>query len=283
MRSPSTFAAMGHFKHESLLAAALLFCSACSGDATGPGDGSRYYKLASVNGHALPFVDNSMWVTRADLLLRADGSFVLGVVGNGGSISTGTYRPNDSTAALLFADAPVGSSSQLAGPITNDSVVIVVQQLGNSHPADVYFRHVYRRAALDANPVAAPTFELASINDHGPPLILSDEVQGEADRFVVRVLYDSLMFSDGMFYRRHNALRSVYYRRPSNDSLVAGAESVYGGYYSTVGARMILHPYIPSDLVDRSSDTLTVDGRNLVRTTAIYEGGVRRERYAARP
>ena len=243
------------------LVAAAALASCASGDPTGPGAGPSLYRLVSVDGSALPFSGPSApfgwWetVTHGELLLRADGSFALGLPSGGMSmLLEGRWRRDGASLRLAHPIAAGAPDAELGATVAGDSVVLVA---GAAQPSRTY---VFRRASLPRPPVAAGTYVLTS--RHGrSDLVLEYEQHGQ--RFVDRVLFDSLTFVDGLFYRRHRSEYAVSYL-PTGDSLDASTAWITYGSYESVDGRLLLRDYQPRPLA-WPVDSLVVETDVLAR------------------
>lgn len=234
-----------------------------------------YYKLASVNGQPLPYnappslgqVLGSIW--RGDLVLRPDGTFAHGLGGGIGGLVEGRYRVAGNeivfeTDALYPGDGTVARAS--------------VDQLTFTYTeaTDRTLRFTFHRAQL---PPGLPTggYRLTSIDGRtSPPLVAYDTSFGTT-RYVRQILFDSIVVTDGVFFRRHRLWRDSTYR----DSGIDGGEIEWStwGAYEAVPGQVSLHHYrrpIPTLQLD---DTLSIAGDTLIRRTPASIIGPWEERY----
>ena len=123
-----------------------------------------FFRLASVNGVALPYVSPPSvgayaTVDAGDLLLRDDGTFVLIGAGVGTEFwLAGSYSHANSGVKL---NAPAGCPStpviEINAGVWGDSVTVDPQPW-------TAWRWVYRRAVLPGLPIRSGLYTLASIN-----------------------------------------------------------------------------------------------------------------------
>jgi len=253
----------------------LATAAACGDGVTIPGRAAGYYRLVSVNGQPLPYVSPPsvglayLQIWRGDLVLRSNGTFRHGLGGNVGFgfVVDGTYRV--SNGELKLSDSPLGVavSAQLSG----DSLRLIY--LG---PADDDLIFTYRRAQLAPSTFPGNRYRLRAINGRtAEPLVAYDTTIGE-HRSVAYVNYDTLEFSDAVFFRRHRAESEVGYTN-GQATLVGSSEwTTWGAYESRPGSVVLFH-YSPPPLIP-IRDSLAIASDTLVRRTALITG-IHEERY----
>ena len=248
------------------------------GDGVSPVRGAPgYYRLVAVNGQPLPYVSppsmgTPVTVSRGDLVLRSNGTFTQGIGGNValGFVVEGTYQASDREVTLRLSGAPAGSN--VTGPMSGDSISL-------SWP-DYYGQPItltYRRASLPPSSVQSTRYRLRSINGRtDEPLVSYDTTIG-GTRYVGSVAFDSLTFSDGVFFRQHRSESAIGYP-PSGLPFVSAEEwTTWGAYESRAGGVVLLY-YGPPTLSIPARDSLSIAGDTLVRRTALVTG-TREERY----
>ena len=139
------------------------------------------------------------------------------------------------------------------------------------------FTFAYRRAQLTPNTVPLDRYRLTSINGRTQePLVEYDETINNR-RSVGYVAYDSLIFSDGVFFRRRRSDSAIGYV-DGQPALVSASEwTTWGAYESRPGGVVLLYYSPPSPSI-RPHDSLSIAGDTLVRRTALITG-TRDERY----
>jgi hypothetical protein len=248
--------------------------SSCHDEAIAPIDvagASRWYQLSSVNGQQLPiFVsppDYGSTINRSDLLLRADGTFGLGVEGKFGWFVSGTYTESGNRLTLAappFVNWPL---VQLGGELSLHSLLVT-----GAVP------YVYDIAPTPPPFLKGEKFALHTINGRGEPLTWVDITVADG-RFITRISFDTISF-DGFFYRQHRMERRLSY--PTlGDSGVYEETSLTHGTYEKRGDAVVLRPY---EILSFSStrDSLVIAGQELIRRTDINPGIVE-ERYRRIP
>lgn len=253
--------------------------AAACGDGVSPlGSVPGYYRLVAVNGQALPYITPPsggippLQIWRGDLVLRANGTFAQGIGGNVGFgfLAEGTYQASNREVTLRLSGAPAGSN--VTGPVSGDSISLSW--------LDYYGQPItltYRRASLPPSSVQSTRYRLRSINGRtAEPLVSYDTTIG-GTRYVGSVAFDSLTFSDGVFFRQHRSESAVAYP-PSGLPLASAEEwTTWGAYESRAGAVVLLY-YGPPTLSIPARDSLSIAGDTLVRRTPLVTG-VEEERY----
>lgn len=253
----------------SLLAAAAIMGPAACGD--GPTEGrsplTGRYALVTVNGGAVPWsgalltVGGVRTITGGDLLLRADGTFGVGIRGDAGSFTVGRYTSDSTTAAgdrALTLHYPNGTtpadSAHTMLLARADSVIWIIP------PASGYLgaRFAFVRAAMPTSP-ARGTFALTSVGtDDVAPFELFSTMNGE-ERSVRVVAYDTLTFEgDDPFFRQHR-LEQVLSISARGDTTPTALWSwiAWGSYARGENGELILQSFSPS-WEDRMADTVWV-------------------------
>lgn len=234
-----------------------------------------YYRLMSVNGQPLPYFPPSVGLTviirRGDLLLRPNGTFRYGLPGNlvFDQVVDGTYRQS-------------GRELVLRGPVPNDELVAQVsgESITLAYPdfAGNPLTLVFRRVQLEPSGVPSDDYRLRSINGRSDePLVAYDSTIGD-HRLVTYVVFDSLSFSDGVFFRRHRSESAVGYTNGEVTSASAAEWTTWGTYESRPAAVVLLHYGAPPGSGVPARDSLLIAGDTLVRRS-LFLSGTREERY----
>ena len=257
--------------------AVLLFvvATACGDEVTIPGRAAGYYRLVTVNGQPLPYISPPSTgfirtVTRGDLVLRSNGTFRHGLGGSigFGFVVDGTYRV--SGGEVTFSATPVGGGP--AALLSGDSITIV-----HFDPLDADLRFTYRRVQLPPSTIPSNRYRLHSINGRtAEPLVVYDTTIGD-NRSVGYVVFDSLEFSDGVFFRRHRSESAIGYTNGQQTFASASEWTTWGGYDSGSGWVVLSH-YSPPPSLPAARDSLSIRGDTLVRRTPLITG-TREERY----
>jgi hypothetical protein len=129
--------------------------------------------------------------------------------------------------------------------------------------ADLAWKPCVGVSAFDHRPGAdkSGTYLLATMNGSAD---LTFEYSWFDQRVVERVLFDSITFFDGVYYRRHRAERNVAVTA-AGDSLRGGNEFLTFGSYCGADAVLVLRDYRQPSLDVRAVDSLAVDQEALVR------------------
>ena len=253
--------------------------AACGDGITLPGRAAGYYRLVSVNGQPVPYVSPPslgvpVWITRGDLVLRPNGTYRSGLGGNlaFGFIVDGRYRIADGELTLQGDGAP--PEYHLAARLSGDSITF--EQPDFSGRPLVF---TYRRTPLATSTVPSSTYRLRSINGRtAEPLVAFDTTIGDR-RSVAYVNFDSLEFSDGVFFRRHRAESGVDYINGQESILSASEWTTWGAYESGPGWLLLFHYSPPLSVPSRDSLSIATD--TLVRRTRLITG-IHEERYVGR-
>ena len=253
-----------------LFAVVAIMGPAACGD--GPTEGrspvAGRYALVTVNGGAVPWsgalttVGGVRTITGGDLLLRADGTFGVGIRGDAGSFTVGRYTSDSTTTAgdraltLHYVNGPTPTDSAHTMLLARaDSVIWIIP------PASGYLgaRFAFVRAATPVAPPVEGTFALTSVGtDDVAPFELFSTVNGE-ERNVRVVAYDTLTFEgDGLFFRQHR-LEQVLSISAQGDTTPAALWSwiAWGSYSSGANGKLILQGFSPT-WDDREADTVWV-------------------------
>ncbi len=259
------------------LGLALVFVVAAAmdcGDGVSPLRSAGYYRLVSVNGQALPYVSPpsmgfSMHITRGDLVLRPNGTFRHGLGGNVGFgfLTDGTYQVGGQEIAFDGS----GPIDDAVARISGDSITFAYPDLvGNP------LTFTYRRAQLQPTTIPSDRYRLRSINGRtAEPLVAYDTTIGD-HRSVGYVPFDSLLFSDGVFFRRHRSESAIAYTNGDVATVSASEWTTWGAYESRPGSVVLIHYSPPLGVAER--DSLSILGDTLVRRTPLITG-MQEERY----
>lgn len=251
-----------------------LLTAACGDGVLPPRAVAGYYRLVTVNGQPLPYVSPPslglavIQVWRGDLLLRPNGTFVSGFGGNigFGFIAEGRYRFSGGEVFLEMDGGPAVHDG--AGRMAGDSLTFVSE---SSFEQPLTF--TYRRAQLGSSTVASARYRLRSINGRtGEPIVAHDTTIGDT-RYVETVLFDSVTFSDGVFFHRHRSESAITYIAGQPGTASAAEWTTGGAYESGPGWVVLLH-YSPPSLSIRARDSLSI-----ARDTLIRRVGTLEERY----
>jgi hypothetical protein len=234
--------------------------TACSPDEDGPDGTSGLYRLASVNDGALPFSGSGLRITRGELLLRSDGSFIEAIDGVG-ALLEGTYSP--AAGEIRFRAANGGAQPTTFSATTHgDSIVFA---------AAGSLKLVYRQAPMAAAASRGSRYFLTQVNGVGRPLILGDTVI-KGTRYVGRVDFDSVTFLDGMFFKQHRRESGTQYFA-NGDSLVTANDGRSYGSFTTGDATVVMTRYALPLPTQTRVDTLTAgDNAALQRRTRLRVG-----------
>ncbi|HEY0971033.1 MAG TPA: hypothetical protein VGE02_08710 [Gemmatimonadales bacterium] len=255
-----------HLPLAAILLAALSLSGACS-DPGGPDLAPGRYRLASVNGRPVPYMAPTssgylVLVSHGDLLIRGDGSFALGItdVTGLGMLATGRWSGGGDAVRLAFDPwGPGVPGSRLEALADGDSIAVDTEfALGVPSP----LRLVFRLAPLPRPTVSSGTYVLTSMAG-STDLAFEDTAGGH--RRVHRVLFDSLTFIDGLFFRRHRSERTEWYRNPT-DPEIGSEEWVTFGSYDGGDGVLVLRDYRTGMWV-RAADSLALGEGTLVRRT----------------
>ncbi|HJU73621.1 MAG TPA: hypothetical protein VJ717_07730 [Gemmatimonadaceae bacterium] len=178
----------------------------------------------------------------------------------------GTYREQSDVLRLAprLADT---TGLELRGLIAGDSVVF-------DSVASMPLRWVYRRDALQSVPIMSGLFTLDAINGHRAPLKFYEDVIG-SHRVIGFARYDSLWFTDGIFFLRKRSERLVRYL-DTGDSLYSETSwSTHGTYEGSSSHLILRHNFLPEGLPLR--DSLAVSGPSLIRVSQRITGPLREE------
>ena len=256
--------------------------AAACGDGVGPlRNAPGYYRLIAINGQPLPYISppstgTPLAISRGDLVLRSNGSFANGLGANLGlgSVAEGTYQLSDREISLRASGVPAGS--EVHGLMSGDSIFFLWPDLYGQTAT-----FTYRRASLPANPVSSPHYRLRSIDGRTAEPLIAYDTTIAGTHYVGNVLFDSLAFSDGVFFRQHRSQSAVTY--PPNGLPLAGGEEwiTWGAYEPRPGGVVLVH-YSPPMISSPARDSLAIAGDTLIRRTTLVTG-VREERYVAVP
>jgi hypothetical protein len=245
----------------------VLALSACSGEPTLPGAIAGHYELASVNGQPLPYVAPpsigyaTAPILAGDLMLRGDGTYALGAQ----AFVEGGWSASGNRLTLGRLSGAGGPATALAG---GDSVVIDIPgspSTGVALGGSPTMHFVFRRPTRGAPVVTAGTFILTSINGRGEPLTSYDTIAYGMHQ-VRRVLYDSVLFTDGAFFRRHRTETFIL------DDDVGINEFITFGSYRGHADSLVLMSYYPFTGQVETTDRVAYEQGQLVRRRAFLSG-----------
>jgi hypothetical protein len=267
------------FLRRPLRLAILLLVTVACGDGVSPlRTASGYYRLVSVNGQALPYLSPPsmglpMRIWRGDLVLRPNGTFSHGVGGDVGFgfVADGTYRLSNQEIVFQIHGAPIDAG--LTAQVSGDLISFAYPDLpGHS------MTFTYRRAQLAPSTLPSDRYRLRSINGRtDDPLVAYDSTIGDT-RYVATVAFDSLVFSDDVFFRRHRSESAIGYVGGAPGTVSAEEWTTWGAYESGPGWIVLLHYSPPSSSIP-ARDSLAIAMDTLVRRTLLVTGMLE-ERYA---
>ena len=224
-----------------LIAASL---ASCGGDGpTGPAAAAGTYRLRTVNGGPLPYMSQTLFgfvsITSGDMVLRRDETFTLGMTDGVGSVALGTYDVSGSALTLRLVGAGSGQPVILSGLVAGDSAVVEVT------PSPTFggptMRYAYERYSPAPGPITNGRYALVAVTgvaqSGGPGFVTYDSTAG-GSHTVERILYDTLTFSDGVLFHRHQAEELTW-----NDALSSSSERAEWGSYTGTSGMIVLHPY----------------------------------------
>ena len=259
--------------------AVLLFATAaaCGDEITPPGRAAGYYRLVSVNGQALPYISPPSMaypirVSRGELVLRPNGTYIRGVGGSAGFgfVAEGTYRL--SGRELVFRVHGDTIDSDVVGQVSGDSISFASPALSTEA-----LTFTFRRAQLAPSTVPSDRYRLRSINGRADePLVAHDTTIGD-NRSVGYVAFDSVFFSDGVFFRRHRAETTFGYIGDQVSTVSSSEWTTWGAYESGPGWVVLVH-YHETQPSMPARDSLSIVGDTLVRRTPMITG-IHEERY----
>jgi hypothetical protein len=255
---------------------------------TGCGDGALfprvvpgYYALASVNGRSLPYTSppsygfDAGFISRGDLLLRPDGTFIHGIGGDVlGGLYGGSYQHADRELVLGWRFPGALEDSRINGTIAGDSIVLDLGSFGTQS-----LLLTYRRAQQRPGPMPSNRYRLTSIDGRsGTPLVLRDTTIN-GTRYLGTVS-DSVVFTDEVFFWRHRIEHFVS-TAPGGEQAVSSDESIRWGAFERGPGWVRLFYYQPFIQGTSVRDSLAVAGDTLIRRTSLITG-IREERYTSR-
>ena len=237
----------------------------------GPTDGraplAGRYALVTVNESALPWTGMigstgaTTTIEGGDLVLRADGTFGVGLTGEPGYFTLGRYTSDSVTSegeralTLHYFIGPSAADSAHAALLTRGDSVIWTIPSAEGFPGA---RLAFLRTAVA--PAVEGTFALTSVNgDASPPHVILDDAAGDG-RFLVAVAYDTLDFhDDGVFFQQHRSEHSFHVTAEGDTSVASVmAWSTWGSYSRTPAGALVLRPFVA--LWERTPDTVSVAG-----------------------
>ena len=250
--------------------------AACGDGVSLPRTAPGYYRLVSVNGQSLPYLSPPsigafVQITRGDLVLRPNGTFGHGIGGSVGFgfVVEGTYRLS-ARELVLEGTEPI---DDVVARVSGDSIIFTSPDFAGQP-----MTFTYRRAQVGQHTMPSDRYRLSSINGRTEePLVEYDTTIGN-QRSVGQVLFDSLMLSDGVFFRRHRSESAIGYV-DGDVSTVSSSEWTTWGAYESGPGWVVLQYYSPppfSSIAPR--DSLSIAGDTLVRRTALITG-IKEDRY----
>ena len=252
------------------LLTAICCLTACGTDADGPDASSGFYRLASINGTSLPYATGGpLKITRGELLLRSDGTFIEAIDGVG-TLLEGLYSATSAEIRFRASSSGSGdSSNEFAGAVHGDSIVIGEEGT---------LRLVYRRSPLPDAPVRSARYLLSQVNGKGRPLTLGDTVI-KGTRYVGRVDFDSITFVDGLFFKQHRRESAISYLT-NGDSVVDSKDGrSYGSYFGDTDRLVLDRYYLP--LVGQArADSLALGANSALTRRTRLRVGVLEETYS---
>lgn len=220
------------------------------------------YELVTVDDRPLPFrsvpsTGLDYDIPYGELLLRIDGTFGFGA----GILFTdrGSYTRAGDSLSLEWSELDAfGEPIRMTGSVTGDRIVLQVMDWR------VAPRYGFRRSVVSQPAVTEGLYTLASINGQGPPFVLEDgRLAGHP--WFVRVAYDSIAFSEGVFFRRGRGDETGYVDAAGDTLLVAdeywGHGSIRPGPSSNT---VILRRYWADPNFRDWADTMVVSGGALL-------------------
>ena len=259
------------------LAVVFIVAAAC-GDGVGPlRNVPGYYRLVAINGQPVPYTSPPslglapLYISRGDLVLRANGTFAHGLAGNVslGVVEEGTYRLEDREVSLRWDGSPSGT--EVRGQVSRDSISLAWP--------DVYGQPMtwtYRRTSPPPSSLSSGRYRLRSINGRTDEPLISYDTTIAGWRYVGSVLFDSLEFTDGVFFRQHRSQSAIAYP-PSGLPIANAQEWTTGGAYEARPGGVVLIYYGPPPSVP-TRDSLSIAGDTLVRRLSLVTG-VQMERF----
>jgi len=202
-------------------------------------------------------------------MLRRDGTFTLMLDGLL-VLLDGTYETAGAELTLKVSNAEPGAPA-ITALIGGDSV-----RFASALPAADL---VFRRSPIPNTPVRDASYILTTVNGRGAPFVESDTVLN-GTRYVSQVSFDSVTFSDGVFFRGHRAESAVAYL-PSGNSVVSEADGQPFGTYTGSAGWLVLHRYFDAGLGQPSIDSLAIGSDALTRVIRL-RGRTIEERYSVR-
>ena len=239
------------------------------------------YRLTTANGEGLPFSTIGsplppFSAVRGDLMLRDDGTYGLGIASSspgGAGYTEGRWRGHGATLELSFP-APGGTEADTVwrpAAARGDSLVLELLLYSTPWPSGVTsypLRLAFRRVPLEPSVVAGRTYALRGANEATmAPFVVIDTTYEFGVREISTVVFDTLQFRDGLFYRQHAEIRSLYTYSDGVQTWSAASWNATGLYEGS-GSRIVLHTYGPTPQIMPAGDTLTLEGAELLRRSA---------------
>lgn len=255
-----------------VVAGATFLLTAC-GDSSAPGEPVGVYLLETANGRTLPFEQldyNPVFVLRrGDLVLRRDGTYTLMLDGLY-ELLENTYAISGTTLTLS-----VGSPRQL------DPIVAVIggDSARFSFFANTFvppnFDFVFRRSTTPDVPIREGTYILTAVNGRGAPFVAGDTTI-DGIRYVGRVAFDTITFSDGVVFKESRQDSETTYRASADSTMWVSGGRSYGSYSGRDGWVM-LRRYYQEGVSETRSDSFAVGNGTLTRVRRLRDQTVQEQ------
>lgn len=228
------------------------------------------YRLTTINGASVPVADPGLLVRSGDVVLRENGS------------AFGLVRSNSFYANFYFDRYRIAGdkiefsrndTTLVSGTIAGDSILVNIEFYA-PYPFSGIVRKlaVFRRTAPDPVAIREGTYVLTNVDSR--PL-----VQQPAPGFAIE--YDTLTFTDGVFYRRS---RKEGYQDSTRVLQSYTSYSMPGTYRGNANYLLLGAVTDSSRTVAAPTrDSLIVDNGALILRSWGVDGRVRDNRYEKRP
>ena len=219
------------------VAVAACLLAACSGVEI-PDDIAGVYRLETVNGAHVPAgVGASEFgfsndIERGDLLLLPEGRFELQVAAGFPADIIGTATASGHAVTLSWKNPGDTTTFSASGSLSGDALTITIGTPGSAQTL------VFRRFARRAPVIGDGTYVMSDINGHGLPAAYGDNTNNGV-RFVGRVVYDTVLLRDGLFFTRSREVTATSYQ-PTGDSAMSLTSFRTFGTFTSVGSRLVL-------------------------------------------
>jgi len=253
--------------------AATLAVGGC-GESSAPGEPVGLYLLETANGRTLPYeqLDYRPFfiLSRGDLVLRRNGTYTLMLDGLY-ELFDGTYTISGAKLTLSIGSPPLDAIVAVMG---GDSVRFSF--FANTFPPS--FDFVFRRSPIPNVPIRDATYILTAVNGRGArgaSFIVQDTVIN-GSRYVSRVAFDSIMFSDGVVFKE-SRLESETVYRPTGDSATSGSGGLSFGSYSGSNGWARLRRYYVAVVSQTRTDSFAVGDGTLTRVRRVRDQTVQEQ------